>query len=61
MENVNVIYKKIFEDNVKNQKQAYQRFKQNFDRREDMKNENSSHHGIPQVDPLYNLYSNGNK
>ena len=61
MENVNVIYKKIFEDNVKNQKQVYQRFKQNFDRREEMKNENSSHHGIPQVDPLYNLYSNGNK
>ena len=61
MENVNVIYKKIFEDNVKNQKQVYQRFKQNFDRREEMKNENSSHHSIPQVDPLYNLYSNGNK
>jgi hypothetical protein len=47
MENVNVAYEKIFEDNVKNQKQVYQRFKQNYDKREEMKTENSSHHGIP--------------
>ena len=30
----------IFEDNVKNQKQVYQGFKQNFDAREEIKNEN---------------------
>ena len=54
MENVKVAYETIFEENVKNQQQVYQRFKQNFDIREEMKNEKSFHHGIPQVDPLCN-------
>ena len=54
MENVKVAYETIFEENVKYQQQVYQRFKQNFDIREEMKNEKSFHHGIPQVDPLCN-------
>ena len=49
MENVNVTYEKIFGENVKNQKQVYQRFKHNSDTREKIKNEKSSHYAIPQV------------
>ena len=62
-ESETISYEKIFDDNVKNQKQVYTRFKQNFETREKMKNENNSDHGIPQVDPLSLalLYSNGNE
>ena len=63
IESVKVSYEKIFDDNVRSQTQVYNRFKQNFETREKIRNENSSDQGIPQVDPLslVLLYSNGNK
>ena len=61
VENEEITYEKIFEDNVKHQKKVYERFKQSFETREMKRNEIESNHGIPQVDPLSILYSNGNK
>jgi hypothetical protein len=63
IESVKISYEKIFDDNIRSQKQVYNRFKQNFETREKIRNENSSDQGIPQVDPLslVLLYSNGNK
>jgi hypothetical protein len=52
IESVKISYEKIFDDNIRSQKQVYNRFKQNFETREKIRNENSSDHGIPQVDPL---------
>ena len=61
IESVKISYEKIFDDNVRSQKQVYNRFKQNFETREKMRN--SCDHVIPQVDPLSLalLYSNANK
>jgi hypothetical protein len=52
-----------FDDNVSSQKTVYDIFKQNYETREKITEENSSYHGIPQVDPqsLEFLYINGNK
>ena len=63
IENEKISYEKIFDENVRSQKKVYERFKQNFETREKIRDENSSDHGIPQVDPLSLalLYSNGNK
>ena len=63
VQNEKISYEKIFDDNVRSQKELYDTFKQNFETREKIRDENSSYHGIPQVDPLSLafLYSNGNK
>ena len=60
----NIEYKNIFNGNLKNQIKVFEKFQENWEKREKLKEklkketkENTP--CDPDVDPLYNLYSNG--
>ena len=53
-ENPNITYEKIFENDVKNQKIVFERFKTNYEVREKKMETENTRQRILDVDPLYN-------